>query len=60
MTPGAGVFGSAVLSDDEQYRYRLTRTWPGLGGAVLFVGLNRSSSDAHVDDATVRRMVGVA
>ena len=60
MTPAAGVFGSAVLSDDARYRYRLTRTWPGSGGAVLLVGLNPSTADAHVDDATVRRMVGFA
>jgi hypothetical protein len=52
--------GSAVISDDGVYRYRLSRSWLGEGGAVLFVCLNPSTADAARDDATVRRMIGFA
>lgn len=54
------ALGSAVLSDDGLYRYRLSRAWLGTGGPCLFVCLNPSTADASEDDATVRRMVGFA
>lgn len=60
MTPAAGVFGSAVVSDDARYRYRLTRTWPGPGGAVLLIGLNPSSAERARRGRDRARMVGVS
>ena len=60
VLPGAdGQPGSAVVSADRGYRYLLTRRW-GSGPRALFVGLNPSTADATVDDASTRRMVGFA
>ncbi|WP_244222910.1 DUF1643 domain-containing protein [Cupriavidus lacunae] len=45
----------AILSDCEQYRYRLWREWgrssPGLG----FIMLNPSTADHQVNDPTITR-----
>ncbi len=49
----------AVLSDNGQYRYRLTRRWAE-GEQVTFVMLNPSTADAHKDDPTLRRCIGFA
>lgn len=49
-------FGT-VLSPDRHYRYVLERTWDSYntdGGAICFVGLNPSTADETVDDATIR------
>lgn len=51
---------SAVLSDDGVYRYSLDRTWEASGPRALFVMLNPSTADAHLDDPTIRRCVGFA
>lgn len=50
--------GSAVLSDCGRYRYRLDRTmgWPG--PVFAFFGINPSTADASIDDATVRKWRG--
>jgi hypothetical protein len=66
--PGAEVRLSAVISDDQLYRYALVRRWhyPGLldlehGRAPLTViMLNPSTADGDVDDPTIRRCVGFA
>lgn len=61
--------GSAVLSPDGLYRYRLTRLLPGPNllmypadrhprAVVAFVMLNPSTADATTDDATLRRLTG--
>lgn len=50
---------AAVLSPDRVFRYALERRW-GSGPFVLFVGLNPSTADEHVDDPTIRRCVGFA
>ncbi len=47
----------ALLSDCNNYRYWLTRTWDVDKSRAVFVGLNPSTADAHVDDATIRRCV---
>lgn len=52
----------AVISECKQYRYYLHRYWPGLGEQVtenvLFIGVNPSTADAEIDDATVRKWIG--
>lgn len=61
-----GIGGSAVFSEDERYRYVLTRDLDGLGampesnGPVVFVGLNPSTADAYVNDPTITRCVNFA
>ena len=51
---------SAVISDCGAYRYRLDRDVdPLLGGPVYaFFGVNPSTADADIDDATVRKWRG--
>lgn len=51
---------SAVISPCGLYRYHLSRSI-GMGDRrVTFIGVNPSTADAHVDDATVRKWVGFA
>lgn len=52
--------GSAVISEDELYRYRLRRTWDEATVACSFIMLNPSTADGTVDDPTIRRCVGFA
>lgn len=51
---------SAVISECGRYRYRLDRDVdPLLGGPVYaFFGINPSTADASLDDATVRKWRG--
>lgn len=49
---------SAVLSDDGLFRYRLEREVAESGAAYAFFGVNPSTADAEVDDATVRKWRG--
>lgn len=60
---------SAVLSPCGSYRYRLEREMvpaildlakpgPLLGKVVMFVGINPSTADATLNDATVRKWMG--
>ena len=50
--------GSAVLSDCGLYRYRLERSVAESGPVYAFFGVNPSTADAAVDDATVRKWRG--
>jgi hypothetical protein len=50
----------AVFSDDRAYRYSLSRIWDQAVPALVVIGLNPSSADARLDDATVRRVRGFA
>jgi hypothetical protein len=52
--------GQAVLSDDQAYRYRLSRIWDEAVPTMLVIGLNPSTADATNDDATIRRCRGFA
>ena len=50
------IVGEAIFSDDDVYRYVLTR-----GDAinpVVWIMLNPSTADAFVDDPTIRRTLG--
>lgn len=49
---------SAVISPCGQYRYRLDRTVGMVGPVYAFFGVNPSTADANVDDATVRKWTG--
>lgn len=49
---------SAVISACGKYRYRLERTVGMEGPVYAFFGVNPSTADASVDDATVRKWVG--
>lgn len=51
---------SATLSKCGQYRYTLERVWADNLPSVLFICLNPSTADEHVDDPTVRRCIGFA
>lgn len=50
----------AIISDDEKYRYMLSRRWSLGGKTVAFICLNPSTADGNLDDPTVRRCVGFA
>lgn len=50
---------SAIISPCGQYRYRLDRTIATTSGPVYaFFGVNPSTTDASLDDATVRKWKG--
>ena len=49
---------SAVLSDDRLLRFRLDRTVATGGPTYAFFGINPSTADEDVDDATVRKWIG--
>jgi hypothetical protein len=44
-----------ILSDCEQYRYRLWREWDASRPALVFIMLNPSTADHHVSDPTITR-----
>jgi hypothetical protein len=54
----AGGVAAAVLSEDGQYRYLLTRIWDRARKPLVVVMLNPSTADAFVDDPTIRRLAG--
>src|SRR4051794_27288791 len=49
---------SAILSPCGTYRYRLERDLGMEGPVFAFFGVNPSTADATVDDATVRKWTG--
>lgn len=49
----------AVISPDQQYRYELIRDLAEVKGKVLgIMGLNPSTADAEIDDATIKKEMG--
>ncbi len=50
----------AIISECENYRYRLWRVWDNAHPRVLFIMLNPSTADASEDDPTIRRCIGFA
>lgn len=49
---------SAVLSPCGIYRYRLERTVAEVGKTFAYFGVNPSTADALINDATVRKLIG--
>ena len=49
---------SAVISECGKYRYRLERDVQMDGKVFAFFGVNPSTADARIDDATVRKWIG--
>jgi len=49
---------SAIISECGQYRYRLDREVQQEGLVFAFFGVNPSTADASLDDATVRKWRG--
>ncbi len=49
----------AWIDPSGRYRYRLDRIWSDRP-RIVFVGLNPSTADAHVDDPTLRRCISFA
>jgi hypothetical protein len=54
------MIGSAVFSQDAQYRYLLTRTWDKTKLGVCFVMLNPSKANATDSDNTIDRCITFA
>ena len=50
----------AVISDDNKYRYKLSRIWDNEKPTVLFIMLNPSTADSDVDDPTIHRVINFA
>ena len=50
----------ANISNNQQYRYLLWRSWDCYRATMLWIMLNPSTADALVDDATIRVCVGRA
>lgn len=49
---------TAIISPCGLYRYRLERTLAMEGPVYAFFGINPSTADASIDDATVRKWIG--
>ena len=49
---------SAIISPCGQYRYRLEREVGMNGLTFAYFGINPSTADAQLDDATVRKWIG--
>lgn len=50
----------AFISECGQFRYYLLRQWDGLLPLLVFVLLNPSTADAHIDDNTVKKCIAFA
>ncbi len=58
-TPTLDGEAGAILSDCEQYRYRLWREWNRSQPALGFIMLNPSTADHQVNDPTITRCPAV-
>lgn len=50
----------AIISECQQYRYKLWRIWDPSKPSVLFIMLNPSTADEKEDDPTIRRCMRFA
>ena len=55
--PEATFIRSATISDDNKYRYDLSRRWREKGKTICWVMLNPSTADDAQDDPTIRRCI---
>ena len=51
---------NAIISEDNKYRYQLSRCWDETKPSILFIMLNPSTADASIDDPTIRRVISFA
>jgi hypothetical protein len=54
------LLSDAVISEDKQYRYLLTRIWDNDKPMINFIGLNPSTADQVDNDPTMRRCINFA
>ena len=47
----------AIISDCGKYRYLLIRVWDGSLPLIGYIGLNPSTADENVNDATINRLI---
>ncbi|CCC39450.1 DUF1643 domain-containing protein [Haloquadratum walsbyi] len=59
-TAPTDVMRDAILSEDNEYRYRLDRTWDSKAPTMAFVLVNPSQADAEKDDRTTTRCMTYA
>ena len=50
----------AIFSPCRRWRYKLWRIWSPNDRRLIVVGLNPSTADENIDDATIRRCIGYA
>ena len=50
---------SAEFSEDQQYRFKLSRIWEPTGLKILFIMLNPSTANAAVDDRTIKELTRI-
>lgn len=48
---------NAILSEDKEYRYMLSRTWNKNKKIIMFVWLNPSTADDKINDPTITRCI---
>ncbi|CAA6827015.1 MAG: Unknown protein [uncultured Sulfurovum sp.] len=48
---------NAILSEDREYRYILSRIWDKTKPMVMIIGLNPSTADETEDDPTIGRCI---
>jgi hypothetical protein len=51
---------NAYFSPDRRYRYWLTRSWDDAKPMMCVIGVNPSTADEAIDDATIRKCIGFA
>ena len=54
------INSGAEIDSSRQYRYALWRIWDNTKPVVLFVGLNPSTADEHVNDSTLNKCIHFA
>lgn len=50
------MISDAIISPDGLYRYSLIRNWDPQLKEIIYIGINPSTADGNVDDATIRRL----
>jgi hypothetical protein len=51
------IISDALISDNKEYRYELTRVWEPKKPKILYIGLNPSTADETDDDQTIRKLI---